>query len=214
MSRQCRPPPIPPPFLRVQLRHLGEGKTRGSRHLHSAGHATGRAACRAACDRPCGVRHWHVEGEGEGRGGGWLTWGDRTSAKDKALGGHEGVESPFACRIANLSEAAESARPAAGHIHGRATRGKHRGYRGTRQVGKKEVKKTALGRGPMAGSGRLGRFKTRPVRPARLGRSRRSRLLRNTNIINSTQLVNSYTTHSHNMYVHDTFFISITFFHP
>ena len=24
MSRQCRPPPIPPPFFRVQLRHLGE----------------------------------------------------------------------------------------------------------------------------------------------------------------------------------------------
>ena len=113
-------PAVPPsphsaPLLRVQLRHLGEGKTRGSRHLHSAGHATGRAACRrAACNRPCSVRHWHVEGEGEGRGGGggWLTWGDRTSAKDKALGGHEGVESPFACRIGNLSEAAESARPA------------------------------------------------------------------------------------------------------
>jgi hypothetical protein len=90
----------------------------------------------------------------------------------------------------------------------------HRGYQGTRQVGKKEVKKTALRRGPMAGLGRLGRFKTRPVRPARLGRSRRSRLLRNTNIINSTQFVNSQTTHLHNMYVHDTFFISIKIFHP
>jgi hypothetical protein len=52
----------------------------------------------------------------------------------------------------------------------------HQGYRGTRQVGKKEEKKNALGRGPMAGSGRLGRFKIRSIGPARLGRSRRSRL--------------------------------------
>ena len=84
MSRQCRPPPIPPPFVRVQLRHLGEGKTRGSRHLHSAGHATGRAACRAACDRPCGVRHWHVEGEGEGRGGGLAHMGRQDVCKGQS----------------------------------------------------------------------------------------------------------------------------------
>ena len=120
MSRQCRPPPIPPPFLRVQLRplgegktrgsgavwgehepavppsphsapllrvqlrHLGEGKTGGSRHLHSAGHATGRAACRAACDRPCGVRHWHVEGEGEGREGGLAHMGRQDVCKGQS----------------------------------------------------------------------------------------------------------------------------------
>jgi hypothetical protein len=36
-----------------------------------------------------------------------------------------------------------------------------RGYRGTREVGKKKGKKTTLGRGPRAGSGRPGRSKIR-----------------------------------------------------
>jgi hypothetical protein len=61
MSRQCRPHPIPPPFLRVQLRHLGEGKTRGRGRGTCTARAMRQAVQRAVqraspCDRPCGVR--------------------------------------------------------------------------------------------------------------------------------------------------------------
>jgi hypothetical protein len=61
--------------------------------------------------------------------------------------------------------------------------------------GIKRMEKESLFRGPRAGWGRLGRFKIGPVWLDRLGRSRRSRVVQNTNIINSTQLVDSYNTH-------------------
>ena len=67
-------------------------------------------AQRGPCDRPCSVRKAVQPlqratrgGRGRGEWGGWLTWDDRMPAKDKALGGHEGVEGPDACRIGNLS---------------------------------------------------------------------------------------------------------------
>jgi hypothetical protein len=60
--------------------------------------------------------------------------------------------------------------------------------------GIKRMEKGRLFLFPRAGSGRLGRFKKGPVWPDRLGRSRRSLLVRNTNIINST-LVDSYNMH-------------------
>jgi hypothetical protein len=88
----------------------------------------------------------------------------------------------------------------------------HRGYRGSKGWDKR-MEKDSLFRDPRAGRGQLGCFIIGPVWPNRLGRSLRSRLVRNTNITNSAQLIDSYNTHSHNMWAHASFFISIKCFH-